>query len=246
MTGRVFDRRGHVPLRQQLARAYQVMLDLLFPPRCVGCSCWGDWFCDTCLGEIRRPEPPLCRTCGREIAEPGLCAGCCLSPPPIDGIRAPAFLDGPLRKAIHAFKYDGLRALSPALGRILTEYWLEHPLPADVIVPVPLHPSRQRRRGYNQSSLLARELAKASGVPMDEHCLRRTRPTRPQVGLNAQQRQNNVAGAFLCVDDRVANQRILLIDDVCTTASTLIACATTLRSHGALSVWGLTLARDHS
>ena len=235
-----------MPLRQQLTRVSRGLLDLLFPPRCVGCSRWGDWLCDSCLREIRRPEPPLCRTCGREIAEPGLCTRCRSDPPPIDGIRAPAFLEGPLREAIHAFKYEGLRVLSPTLGRILSEYWLQHPLPADVIVPVPLHPSRQRRRGYNQSSLLAQALANVSGVPMDERCLRRTKPTRPQVGLDARQRQHNVAGAFLCVDDRVRGQRVLLIDDVCTTGSTLTACATTLRDHGALSVWGLTLAREHS
>lgn len=113
----------------------------------------------------------------------------------------------------------------------------------DVVVPVPLHKHRLRRRGFNQAACLARELSKQVGVTVDESILVRHRATAAQVSLNAEQRKVNVRDAFRCVSDGVAGQRVLLIDDVCTTGSTLEACAVALRQVGATSVQALTLGR---
>jgi len=115
-------------------------------------------------------------------------------------------------------------------------------LPVDVLVPVPLHPARERRRGHNQARLLAAEMAPRLGLPMVEG-LARLRNTPAQVGLSRAQRLVNVRGAFCATDAAVTDKCVLLIDDVCTTGATLGACADALRRAGARSVWALTLAR---
>jgi ComF family protein len=114
----------------------------------------------------------------------------------------------------------------------------------DIIVPVPLHPQRERERGYNQSVLLARELSGHTAVPVVEGVLLRTSPTQPQVGLNAAQRAENVRNAFACRDDSLRGLEILLVDDVLTTGATMRACAYALLEGKAAAVWGLTLAHD--
>jgi ComF family protein len=206
------------------------LLNLLFPPRCVGCNTWGAWLCPSCMDEILFFEPPW--------------------PPlldaiePLQGVRAAAHLSGPLREAIHRFKYRGLRVLSPVLGEMLYDCWDAEPWPVDVIVPVPLHPQRQRERGYNQSALLARELARHTGLPAVEGVLLRIVPTPPQVGLRAIERADNVRGAFRCRHDALAGKHVLLVDDVLTTGATLRACANALLEGKAQAVWGLTLAHD--
>ena len=111
------------------------------------------------------------------------------------------------------------------------------------LVPVPLHARRLRERGYNQSHLLAAALAERVSLPVDDSMLVRTRYTLPQVGLSAQERQENVRDAFACVSDSPAGKLVVLIDDVYTTGATLNACALALRDRGAWTVSALTLAR---
>ena len=148
-----------------------------------------------------------------------------------------------MREAVHAFKYNGLQALASPLAELMAQYWRAHPLPAHVLVPVPLHRARQRKRGYNQAELLARGLGQRIGLPVDTTSLVRQRSTAPQVELDALQRKQNVAGAFEVQDNNLSGQEVLLIDDVCTTAATLDACAIALRGAGARSVRALTLTR---
>jgi ComF family protein len=153
------------------------------------------------------------------------------------------YFDGVLRTAIHALKYRNAQHLADPLGEMMGDYWRAHHIPADVIVPVPLHPSRERARGYNQSALLARRLGEITGLPIKENLLARIRATAPQVELGAEARRENVRGAFHCAPASAAGLHVLLVDDVCTTGSTLEACSQALRAGGASSVWALTLAR---
>jgi ComF family protein len=125
----------------------------------------------------------------------------------------------------------------------MTTYWQQHPMAVDVIVPVPLHAARFRERGYNQAALLAHELARYTGLTVDEQTLVRKRATAPQTKLDAKQQKENVHAAFSCSGDTLAGKRVLLIDDVCTTGATLEACAIALLESGAHSVQALTLAR---
>ena len=161
----------------------------------------------------------------------------------IDSIRSVALFEGVLREVIHGLKYENVRDLADHLGDMLVDYWRDHNWSADALVPVPLHPRRQRERGYNQSLLLARRVERTIGVPVVSGVLCRHRYTMSQTHLGKQERRQNVAGAFLCVDDRLAGKNVVLIDDVCTTGSTLESCSVALYARGTRSVRALTLAR---
>lgn len=153
-------------------------------------------------------------------------------------------MEGTIREAIHAFKYRNIRAAAPELGRLLAQYLEAHPMPGEVLVPVPLHPRRLRSRGYNQAALLARELGKLSGMPVNERLLSRTKNTPPQVQTsNREERQINMAGSFEGRNN-ADGLAVILVDDVTTTGSTLSACAAALKEAGAASVWGLALAKE--
>lgn len=220
----------------------QALLDLFFPPRCVTCRRNGEWFCPACQHAVEKILPPVCHRCGRPLLHPA-CPYCEKLPLQIDGTRAVAFFEGNVRHAIHALKYNHRPELAQPLGEMLSAYLFAYPLPVDVLIPVPLHPERERARGYNQSLLLARVLGERHNLPVWHDALTRTRHTRPQVELDAADRRANVHAAF-AAEPRVAGKRVLLIDDVCTTGATLDTCGVALQKCGAKSVWGLAIARS--
>lgn len=222
----------------------QLVLDLLYPPRCVNCASTEDWFCQNCLNQIALIAPPVCQNCGTPISK-SECNECANNPlHTIDGIRSAAYFeDNPIRPAIHLLKYRDHKAVASILGQILADTYHNYHLQADVIVPVPLHPSRFKERGYNQSELLVKALASNLDLPIDTTTLERVRVTKSQMTLGISERHQNVKEAFACRGDRLAGKQVLLIDDVCTTGSTLDACAAALKASGTTSVWGLTLAR---
>jgi ComF family protein len=157
--------------------------------------------------------------------------------------RAAAAYEGPLERAIHRFKYEGWRALAPALAALLEQQLtLESPLGAQ-LVAVPLHPRRLRQRGYNQSELVAADLRRRLGLPSPGGMLVRLRDTPPQVGLDRLRRRANVASAFAWQGPPLAGQPCVVIDDVTTTGATLDACAAALKAAGSSFVLGLTVAR---
>jgi ComF family protein len=224
-------------------RLGQMALDLLYPMRCVGCGRTGALYCISCYASVSLISPPICPLCGQPGQQPDLCRACQGQPLQIDGIRSVAAYEGTLREAIHCFKYKYVRGLAEVLGGLLVTFWRANVFPVDVIVPVPLHRRRVRERGYNQSALLALVLGREVHLPVLIDALHRDRYTISQVRLGWQERRKNVADAFSCVDRRVVGEDILLVDDVCTTGSTLEACSIALRSGGARSVFALTLAR---
>jgi ComF family protein len=153
--------------------------------------------------------------------------------------------DGVMRQAIHQLKYRNLRALAPTLSQLLRDYLAANPIAAEVLVSVPLHSKRRRERGYNQSSLLARELGKLTGLAVIDDCLIRQRTALPQArSASVEDRRRNVAEAFACRDHQLQERQVLLIDDVTTSGATLDACAAAVKASGAASVWGLALARE--
>jgi ComF family protein len=227
----------------------QSLLDLLFPPRCVSCGARGALLCTACLGTMHPPAPPLCPRCGRSLAGLPSCPTCAAgrSPVALDSVRVATVYAGPMRKAIHALKYEDQRRLATPLGDLLAAVLAELGQPVDALVPVPLHTTRRRDRGFNQAELLARRCARRLDIACLPGALVRTRATPPQVGLSLAERQRNVAGAFALASPSLAaglaGKRLAIVDDVTTTGSTLEAAATALRAASPASILGLALAR---
>ncbi len=162
--------------------------------------------------------------------------------------RSAALYRGRLRAAIHRFKFEGRRELGPVLGALLADFVRATPalIVAEVILPVPLHASRLRQRGFNHATLLAERVAEALRLPMVDGALVRIAPTLPQTSLGRMERFANVRGAF-SVDPRrgplLRGCGLLLVDDVLTSGATAAACAQVLLSAGAAEVRVATLAR---
>ena len=153
-------------------------------------------------------------------------------------------MEGAVKQTVFSLKYRGVRAAAPELGRLLAQYMAEHAVQGGVIVPVPLHRRRHRARGYNQSALLARELSKLTALPQANNLLTRFKDAPPQVEAASRSlRRTNVDRSFQAASD-VSGLKVLLIDDVITTGTTMSACAAALKAAGAASVWGMALARE--
>jgi ComF family protein len=205
--------------------------DFLFPRRCVGCGREGGFICPSCRASLLPIAPPICSRCGIPLSRGSLCSSCAGWKADINGIRSAFRFEGPARQTVHQLKYQNLKAIAPEMAALL--------------VSVPLHPKRLKERGYNQSALLARELGRITGLDVDEDSLLRQRNTRSQARTqNVAERRENVSGAFVCQNHNLTGRRVMLVDDVATSGATLNAGAAALKEAGALSVWGITFARE--
>ena len=222
---------------------FERLLDLLLPVRCGGCGQFGALYCERCRLRTHRLREPLCRRCGAEVEFAKARCGCRDRLHALGRLRSAARYEGPLERAIHRFKYERRRPLAKPLAELLADRLAVDGPAGEFIAWVPLHPRRQWERGYNQSELLAAELARRFGLPSGPGRLLRTRDTRAQVGLDRRRRLLNVAGAFTWRGQDLGRRSVILIDDVATTGATLEACAQALRAAGAGVVTGLTVAR---
>lgn len=220
-------------------------LDWLYPPFCAGCGSLGSLWCQDCQ-TASQPIPlhSICNRCGQLLTKASpACATCRENPPHYTAMRSWATFTGPLRKAIHSLKYQQNMGLGTQLAAPMSALLNELQWPVDLITAVPLSRQRIAERGYNQSYLLARPIAFAHHTPFSPQAVKRTRNTPSQVGLNASERKNNVAGAFRANPELVKDKSVLLIDDVATTGATLTASTQALLNAGAAKVYALTLAR---
>lgn len=159
-------------------------------------------------------------------------------------MRAVAVFDGPVQRALHALKYKHDQMLADVLAQWLAAHPIIRDIGAAVVVPVPLSAERLRERGYNQAALLARGLAELTGWGFAPQALSKVRHTRTQVGLSARERRANVQDAFAVLQtQRVAGRTVVIVDDVTTTGSTVLAVARPMRAAGVAQLYGLTLAR---
>ncbi len=227
------------------------LLDLLFPKRCVGCKKIGNYFCDDCIKNILQTDL-VCPFCERPSIG-GVTHPICKRRYGLDGLWSLGVYQDPLKKAVQKLKYKWIEEIAEVLINITIEYWARfQPVLLDqlkkdkgegwIVVPVPLHYKRQNWRGFNQSALMAKSLAKKLGLNYKE-CLKRTKFTTPQVKLSMEKRRQNIKGAFASTSNELRATNILLIDDVWTTGSTLKECCYILKRNGAKQVWALTLAR---
>ncbi len=215
------------------------LLDLAFPARCPGCDREGPPICDVCRPALdaRLDQPP-----GVSIGLPSDL------PPTILQLEWCAPFGGLVRRALHQLKYGGETRLALPLGQAVARRWRRVAAGGDVLVPVPVHAERARRRGYDQAELIARAAAAELGLPCVP-ILERARATIAQFDLDRAARATNVRGAFR-VRDRsadptpLAGRWIVLVDDVVTTGATLTACAEPLLAAGAIGVSAVTVARE--
>jgi len=219
------------------------LLDFVLPPRCGGCRIVGSWLCGRCRNRIRRLEEPLCRRCGVELDSARRDCGCGARLRSLTRLRSAVAYEGPVEHAVHRFKYEGWRRLAVPLAALVAERLAVEGVSARWVVAVPLHPKRQRQRGFNQAELLAREVREQLVIGAPPGVLVRTRATPPQVGHDRRRRFENVLGAFEWNGGPLAGESILLIDDVATTGATLDACASALRNAGSGPVTGVSVAR---
>ncbi len=231
------------------------IIDLVFPPLCITCGAVLEEHaprpvCPRCTAGGHVLRSPRCSRCGIPFptleGEDHLCGECLATDRPYAVARAVGLYEKTLLTAIHLFKYRGRIGIGEVLGKIMADFaggeW--DMTVFSLIIPVPLHRKRLRERGFNQAVILAREIAKRFSLPLDFTTLRRELFTAPQVGLGREERSANVRKAFAVrKPEKIAGRRILLVDDVATTGSTLTECASVLMRAKAEAVAILTLAR---
>jgi ComF family protein len=198
-------------------------IQLVFPPRCAGCGRVDEFWCARCQADI--DLIPLDTPIKRH--------------PPLTAVAFTGYHMGKLQEAQWALKYENMPEIAAPLGRRLAKRFAMMNWTIDIILPVPMHTSRLRERGYNQAQLLGEHAAQQLAIPCVTEAVHRIRQTQSQVTLNAQERIANMQDAFQANPQLVSGQTILLIDDVYTTGATLAACAQAALDAGASAVYGL-------
>ncbi|MFH1406819.1 MAG: ComF family protein [Candidatus Omnitrophota bacterium] len=237
-----------------MRRVLETFLDVLYPSRCLGCRRSIDkdaLICQACWASIRKQMPPFCQKCGKEMYSfdknaDVLCNECRDADYLFERAYSVCRYEEPLKHCIHSFKYAGKKSLAAALSEMLIEFCKQHldMRSLNLIVPVPLHPARQREREFNQAELLAKPLAETFGIEHGPKGLRRKTQGKAQSILNRELRLKNIVGAFEATQpDSLSGRSILLVDDVFTTGATVNECAKALRNARAKKVTVLTLAR---
>lgn len=227
----------------KLAEAFAPLVDLVYPPRCPACGegiAAQDGLCGACWAGLAIPGDPCCALCQRPFTadaagHDSICAPCLAGPPRHDGIAAGTLYNDASRKLVLAFKHGGRIALAPMLARLvaarlpdLEGEWL--------VIPVPLHRWRLWRRGFNQSALLAREIARQTGASLLVDALVRRKHTPMLGGLNRRARARALSGAIGVNPKRaqaLKGASIILVDDVMTSGATSAACVDVLKRSGA-------------
>jgi ComF family protein len=246
--------RGKVGLQQ----VGGTLLDFILPTRCPNCSCKisaHGFLCPRCWADLKPMAAPYCAQCALpfefDAAAGDICGGCLHLPPAFDWARAAVSYDDLGRSLVMRLKHGGATAVVPLMAQMMVGVLASGAAGSgastvDLIMPVPLHRRRLLARRFNQSQLLAANLASRLAVPCDSFSLKKIRATESQGGLNRKARFANVTGSFAVETGRgavIAGKHILLVDDVLTTGATASACALVLKKAGARSVGVAVFAR---
>lgn len=229
--------------------------DLLFPPRCVGCAqeIAQGALCQRCTSAIPEAQPPTCPHCGLRIPFGDLAKRCrkVLHIRRLSPLRP--YRNTLVKEAVDAFKYEGIRDLHVSLGDMLAQTVASMMRDANdtdervqdiLLIPIPLHAHRLRKRGFNQSALLAQYAAAKLNLPYTEQLLLRTKETEAQVKLSHTSRKENVHGAFFARSHpALGTHTVILVDDVITTGATISEAAGALKKEGARIIWAAAVAK---
>lgn len=228
-------------------------IDLLFPRRCPVCGDIVDFsgilICPECMEKLSPVKNPICKKCGKELIsdQQEYCFDCTRHPKSFDAGRALLNYNEAAQHSVAAVKYKNRREyLDFYAGAMARRFWeTVSRWQPQMLVPVPVHPSRRRSRGFNQAEELAKHLSDAWGIPMETRMLLRMRKTRPQHDLGPAERLKNLQQAFAVHPQRIADagcpETVLLIDDIYTTGSTIEACTRVLKAAGVQKVYFLTI-----
>lgn len=233
-----------------LRKIKNMIEELLFPRRCPVCDEvlpvlavreTSRFICPACRKKVERVKEPVCKKCGKPIGEERKenCADCERKKHEFVQGKAVFAYKGPIKESLYRFKYGNRREYADFYAQETLRYyekWITD-RKIQVIIPIPLHKSRQRRRGYNQAELFAKILGERMGIPVRTDLLIREKNTVPQKELSETERKNNLKNAFKITENIVQLTYILLVDDIYTTGSTLDAAAHTLRQAGGTYIY---------
>jgi len=228
-----------------LLHVWSSLLDLVFPPKCINCKAHGFWICQKCFDNIEFINTPICYKCSKLSQGFKVCYSCQKQ----SGLKRAivcTYWQEPIKLFIHYYKYKRLYVLKKKFGALMAAAFFKVCSHKNIVlVPVPLHKYRLWDRGFNQSALLAYEIAKLLDVRV-VNCLVRCKHTRPQFGLSKTMRPINIKGAFRFKNKHfleITGKTVVLVDDIVATGSTLQECARTLKKAGIKDIWSLVLAK---
>ena len=228
---------------------FELVGGLVFPPRCPICDeivyLWEKGICNSCMKKIQYVENPRCLKCGKHISDAAkeYCEDCENRTHFYQGGRA-LYEYKEVASAVYRFKYGGRQEYAKVFGEEIAFYLGEYilNLKPDALIPVPMYPSKERKRGYNQATLLARVLGKELQIPVYEKVIKRVTNTKPLKFLNPEERLNNLKKAFILEENGVKLSTIIIIDDIYTTGSTVDTMAKVFLESGVRQVYFVTLA----
>ena len=223
---------------------FKAIWDIIFPKKCINCKREGSFLCEDCLSLI--PINPFTYCLCEKMEKKNKCNNC--KDKYLDKIlSATDFNNKIVKEAIHKFKYGFIEELSIPLALLILNHLQAIDCQIDnsfVIVPVPMHIKKKRRRGFNQSEEVAKLISQSTTIPLSTTLIK-TKETKPQMELNRRERIENIKNCFNVNNKKeIENKSILLLDDVYTTGTTMDECAKILKQNGAKEVWGLSIARE--
>ncbi|RJQ27429.1 ComF family protein [Candidatus Parcubacteria bacterium] len=232
---------------------FNFFLNFLFPKKCVGCKKLGTYLCSNCFSFISLNTAFVCPVCTRPSID-GFTHPVCRTKYSLDGLISCYEYKGVVKSLIYKFKYKPyLSSLKNITGKLFYEALIQNEFfynilkEKPILIPIPLHKSKERSRGYNHAQILLERISKDIRLPIYPKILFRTKNTKPQFGLKKEERIKNIRGAFALNSNNKIDLRgktVFLIDDIATTCTTLSECANVLKRNGAKKVLGLTFARE--
>lgn len=248
-------------MRDKIRAVGEIILELLYPRKCIFCTSTikmnsyrdikehkkGEYLCEKCKRKLKDKyiEEPYCLKCGKQLEnmEQEYCGDCQTHSHIYDRGLAVFKYHDDVKKSIYRFKYKGIKIYGEFYGEQMAEKYediIKNWNP-DVIVPVPIHKSRMRKRGYNQSQIIGKALSERLKIPIDENVLFREKKTQPQKKLSKNNRKKNVENAFKVSKNVVKYKQIILVDDIYTTGATIDACTYVLKQAGVQKVWFISI-----
>lgn len=233
-----------------LSTTKKFLLDILFPKFCLNCGKEGNYLCSDCISLIDIVERQYCPFCAPpKVVLNGKTCPSCRKTKKLNGLYfATSYNNYIIKKTIHQLKYYHIKELTKPLAFLIISHLINLNkninFSSFALIPIPLHKKKLKKRGFNQSEELAKEISKILKIPVLSNVLIKTKKTLNQVDLKKREREENIKGAFFCQKpESVKNKKILLVDDVFTTGATMEEGARVLKNAGASQVWGIVVAR---